>query len=123
MLLLLMLSFFAPLHLLSSICRFATSEHAQQNVPTIVAVKVRDIPLSFSLKKVAMARKNWFKTYLNYSSIKAIYYKCFRNFMLYEVCKAFHRANFKDKVMTVSVYGHNFAVKLQRPELENCCCL
>ena len=39
--------------------------------------------------------------------------------MPYIVCKTFYRANFKVKAMTASVYGHNFAVKFQSPELEN----
>ena len=39
--------------------------------------------------------------------------------MLYIVSKTFYQANFKSKAMTTSVCGHNFAVKLQSPELEN----
>ena len=39
--------------------------------------------------------------------------------MLYIVPKTFDQANFENKAMTASVYGHNFAVKFQRPELEN----
>ena len=39
--------------------------------------------------------------------------------MLYIVSKTFYWTNLKDKAMTASVYGHNFAVKFQRSELEN----
>ena len=41
--------------------------------------------------------------------------------MLYIVPKKFYRANFKNKAMIGSVYGHNFAVKFHRSEMENCC--
>ena len=41
--------------------------------------------------------------------------------MLYIVSKTFYRANFKDKATTATVYGHHFAVKFQRPALENFC--
>ena len=41
--------------------------------------------------------------------------------MLYIVSKKFYRASFKNKAMTASVYGHNFATKFQGPELENFC--
>ena len=40
--------------------------------------------------------------------------------MLSIVSKIFYLANFTNKTMTASVYGHNFAVKFQRPKLENC---
>ena len=39
--------------------------------------------------------------------------------MLYIVSEIFYLANFKNKAMTASVCGRNFAVKFQRPELEN----
>ena len=41
--------------------------------------------------------------------------------MLYIVSKTFYRANFKNEAMTASVYGHDFAVKFQRPSLEKFC--
>ena len=43
--------------------------------------------------------------------------------MLHNVSKTFHRANFRNEATTASVYGHNFAVKFQRPELEHFCYL
>ena len=42
-------------------------------------------------------------------------------YMLYIVPKTFYRANFKNRAMTASVDGHNFAVKFHRSELENFC--
>ena len=41
--------------------------------------------------------------------------------MLYRVFKTFGWANSKNKAMTASVYGHNFAVKFYRSELEIFC--
>ena len=38
--------------------------------------------------------------------------------MLYIVSKILYRANFENKAMAAIVYGHNFAVKFQRPELK-----
>ena len=41
--------------------------------------------------------------------------------MLYIVPKKFYRDNFKNRAMTASVYGHNFAAKFHRSELEHVC--
>ena len=41
--------------------------------------------------------------------------------MLHVVPKTYYRENVKNKAMTASVYGHNFAVKFDRSELENFC--
>ena len=41
--------------------------------------------------------------------------------MLSVVPMTFYRANFRNKAMTASVYGHNFAIKFHRSELENFC--
>ena len=38
--------------------------------------------------------------------------------MLYMVPKTFYQANSKNKAMTASVYGHNFAAKFHRSEFE-----
>ena len=41
--------------------------------------------------------------------------------MLYNVSKKFLPGESKNTSMTASVYGHDFAVKFQRSELENSC--
>ena len=41
--------------------------------------------------------------------------------MLKIVPKTIYRTNFKNKAITASVYGHDFAVKFHRSELENFC--